>query len=184
MGSMLSRAAAPGPARAAAPGPARAVTPDAAAAPPEKRRRSGGADALTHAVGSAAVVTSVLSFSGYLTVLQLEACSWADEWREPGDVREGDVAALDLPPSLKPACLALAATERCGGDPVAVFSPDMEKRSGVLATHFDAFGTTIFPALAVLDDLAHPRDGEADSAAGAARRAAIASCSRPSACRP
>ncbi|KAH8067555.1 hypothetical protein JL721_7397 [Aureococcus anophagefferens] len=471
MGSMLSRAAAPGPARAAAPGPARAVTPDAAAAPPEKRRRSGGADALTHAVGSAAVVTSVLSFSGYLTVLQLEACSWAvrrsvrdagelslrvstgrrrglrtvaivacrgallaarragciapdqrvvtliwhkfkhadkvpsdmayfdgyalvpsprkraapvraevgdgvdaarsaaaraalerqhaaliktgvvvfdmsasrdaaprrdgmkrlnhdrvlshanddvpadparaallvealgplatrtplrdaarrryltttdtfyvskraleaalarsaaaassvdlaalrrlvarsawrtfledrsgdddagsdydvggrerrkfhvtkeqfdvlcrevatprgdeiwaeamaglllplapiwvsseDEWREPGDVREGDVAALDLPPSLKPACLALAATERCGGDPVAVFSPDMEKRSGVLATHFDAFGTTIFPALAVLDDLAHPRDGEADGAAGAARvEAAIAS---------
>jgi len=469
---MLSRAAAPGPARAAAPGPARAVTPDAAAAPPEKRRRSGGADALTHAVGSAAVVTSVLSFSGYLTVLQLEACSWAvrrsvrdagelslrvstgrrrglrtvaivacrgallaarragciapdqrvvtliwhkfkhadkvpsdmayfdgyalvpsprkraapvraeagdgvdaarsaaaraalerqhaaliktgvvvfdmsasrhdaaprrdgmkrlnhdrvlshanddvpadparaallvealgplatrtplrdaarrryltttdtfyvskraleaalarsaaaassvdlpalrrlvarfawrtfledrsgadyagsnydvggrerrkfhvtkeqfdvlcrevatprgdeiwaeamaglllplapiwvsseDEWREPGDVREGDVAALDLPPSLKPACLALAATERCGGNPVAVFSPDMEKRSGVLATHFDAFGTTIFPALAVLDDLAHPRDGEADGAAGAARvEAAIAS---------
>jgi ankyrin repeat protein len=116
------------------------------------------------------------AMAGLLLPLAPIWVSSEDEWREPGDVREGDVAALDLPPSLKPACLALAATERCGGDPVAVFSADMEERSGVLATHFDAFGTTIFPALAVLDDLAHPREGEADGAAGAARvEAAIAS---------
>ena len=116
------------------------------------------------------------AMAGLLLPLAPIWVSSEDEWREPGDVREGDVVALDLPPSLKPACLALAATERCGGDPVAVFSAEMEKRSGVLATHFDAFGTTIFPALAVLDDLAHPRDGEADGAAGAARvEAAIAS---------
>ncbi|KAH8098261.1 hypothetical protein JL720_1196 [Aureococcus anophagefferens] len=90
------------------------------------------------------------AMAGLLLPLAPIWVSSEDEWREPGDVREGDVAALDLPPSLKPA--------------------------GVLATHFDAFGTTIFPALAVLDDLAHPRDGEADGAAGAARaEAAIAS---------
>ncbi|KAH8065297.1 hypothetical protein JL720_12904 [Aureococcus anophagefferens] len=59
------------------------------------------------------------------------------DFREFGDVRVGDIAALELDSALVLACTALAALEQCDGDPVAVFSADFDARSHVLSQYYE-----------------------------------------------
>ncbi|KAH8067556.1 hypothetical protein JL721_7398 [Aureococcus anophagefferens] len=67
-------------------------------------------------------------------------------WRKNGDVRDGDVTALDI-----------------------VFSADMDARSYVLLANYGAYGNNLCVGLAILDALAMPREGERGAAAGEAR---------------
>ncbi|KAK7230157.1 spectrin binding protein, partial [Aureococcus anophagefferens] len=101
------------------------------------------------------------------------------DFREFGDVRVGDIAALELDSALVLACTALAALEQCDGDPVAVFSADFDARSHVLSQYYEC-GNRLYVSLAILDALALPREGERDGEAGAKRvEAAIASLLTP-----
>ena len=120
--------------------------------------------------------------AGLLSPFGLQHVSPEDgetEWRETGDVRVGDIAALELDSALMLACSALAALEQCDGDPVAIFSADFDARSHVFSQGYEC-GNRLYISLGILDALALPREGERDGEAGAKRvEAAIASLLTP-----
>ncbi|KAK7242741.1 hypothetical protein SO694_00016416 [Aureococcus anophagefferens] len=120
--------------------------------------------------------------AGLLSPFGLQHVSPEDgetEWRETGDVRVGDIAALEVDSALMLACSALAALEQCDGDPVAIFSADFDARSHVFSQGYEC-GNRLYISLGILDALALPREGERDGEAGAKRvEAAIASLLTP-----
>ncbi|KAH8076507.1 hypothetical protein JL721_513 [Aureococcus anophagefferens] len=83
--------------------------------------------------------------------------------REPGDVRPGDVAVVEVSGFALLAALSGAVTSRCGGDPAACFGADLEPH--VTKYH----GANLSLAIGVLKDLEARRDGEADGSAGERR---------------
>ena len=92
-------------------------------------------------------------------------------YRDPGDVRAGDVALVAISEELSSAVLAFAVTSRARGDAVASFALT---RGGTMSPL--SLNGLPFLRCAILDDLAFRRPGERDDAAGAARvEAALAS---------
>ena len=63
---------------------------------------------------------------------------WRAPRREPGDVRVGDVVALDIAEPFEMACHALAITDRFGGDPVACFSSRAEARAKIFLPSYSS----------------------------------------------
>ena len=86
----------------------------------------------------------------------------AESHREPGDVRPGDVAVVEVSGFALLAALSGAVTSRCGGDPAACFGADLEP-------HVTKYHGVLSLAIGVLKDLEARRDGEADGSAGERR---------------
>lgn len=92
-------------------------------------------------------------------------------YREPGDVREGDVSALIVLDLLWPAICAFAVTSRCGGDPHRCFSIENEalfiRQNG---SRFHTFyGNEWYLPLFILEALSERRRGEESDGPGRRR---------------
>lgn len=87
-------------------------------------------------------------------------------WRDPGDVRVGDVATVRIYDELIPSVLGFAVTSKARGDAVASFASTLVGVSPWFLKVYQPLHC------AILDDLAARRPGEADGEAGAARAAA------------
>ena len=87
-------------------------------------------------------------------------------WRDPGDVRVGDVATVRIYDELIPSVVGFAVTAKARGDAAATFASTLVGVSPWFLKGYQPLHC------AILDDLAARRPGEADGEAGAARAAA------------
>ncbi|KAH8072141.1 hypothetical protein JL721_4055 [Aureococcus anophagefferens] len=87
-------------------------------------------------------------------------------WRDPGDIRVGDVATVRIYDELIPSVVGFAVTAKARGDAVASFASTLVRVSPWFLKVYQPLHC------AILDDLAARRPGEADGEAGAARAAA------------